>query len=565
MWSTVCLRVETVMATFASKARVPVPPGPTRPKSSVVRQTKGSTREVRSTATTPTNKKNNLTAVAGHSKSDSNISAAFHKLKLQDNNHRSVAVSQTKRTLTTTRKSKSTDCNTIEDIARFILNKRCKNIVVMAGAGISTPSGIPDFRTPGTGLYDNLKKYRIPYPEAIFDIDYLLRDARPFFTLAKELYPGNYSPNYVHYFVRMLHEKGLLLRMYTQNIDGLERLAGIPASKLVEAHGTFATSSCVRCRLKHSSDEIKDKIMTGKVPRCKAPVCTGIVKPDIVFFGEDLPKRFYYYLKDFPQCDLLVVMGTSLEVYPFAGIVDSTRSYIPRLLINMNAVGPFARNSRFNDVVEVGDIVEGVKKFARVLGWKKAMDDLIIEQCENKKDEDNSKVESDEASMSSTTGITSENNQGVNKENNNVKNGVVEPSSNVKHCDSSVKDQANAPVTSKNSGIETKLTSQTNPTRKVLPNSSAGPSSTQNRTYGTSASSAKRSAVVQESVADLSLGRNVYSHTVKNKVTLPKISTHQSKRTFNYVSNGHRVKLAPPHSSSSSSDSEDSSSTTSSD
>ena len=80
------------------------------------------------------------------------------------------------------------------------------------------------FRTPGTGLYDNLQQYRIPYPEAIFDIDFFHHNPKPFFTLAKELYPtGKYRPNFIHYFVRLLHDKGMLLRMYTQNIDGLER------------------------------------------------------------------------------------------------------------------------------------------------------------------------------------------------------------------------------------------------------------------------------------------------------------------------------------------------------
>lgn len=79
-------------------------------------------------------------------------------------------------------------------------------------------------RTPGTGLYDNLRQYRIPYPQAIFDIDYFSRCPKPFYTLAKELYPtGRHRPNYVHYFLRLLYEKGILLRIYTQNIDGLER------------------------------------------------------------------------------------------------------------------------------------------------------------------------------------------------------------------------------------------------------------------------------------------------------------------------------------------------------
>lgn len=81
----------------------------------------------------------------------------------------------------------------------------------------------PPIRTPGTGLYANLEKYNVPYPEAVFNIDYFSDDPRPFFSLAKELYPGRHRPNYIHYFIRMLHQKGLLLRMYTQNIDGLEK------------------------------------------------------------------------------------------------------------------------------------------------------------------------------------------------------------------------------------------------------------------------------------------------------------------------------------------------------
>ncbi|XP_037257524.1 NAD-dependent protein deacetylase sirtuin-3, mitochondrial isoform X2 [Falco rusticolus] len=112
---------------------------------------------------------------------------------------------------------------TLRDVAELIQKKECRRVVVMAGAGISTPSGIPDFRSPGSGLYSNLEQYNIPYPEAIFELMYFFVNPKPFFTLAKELYPGNYRPNYTHYFLRLLHDKGLLLRLYTQNIDGLER------------------------------------------------------------------------------------------------------------------------------------------------------------------------------------------------------------------------------------------------------------------------------------------------------------------------------------------------------
>lgn len=120
----------------------------------------------------------------------------------------------------------------------------------MVGAGISTSAGIPDFRSKGTGLYHNLKKYNLPYPTAIFEVDYFRKQPKPFFSLAKELYPGNFKPTPCHYFIKLLCEKGLLLRHYTQNIDTLERIAGVPGEKLVEAHGTFHTNHCINKRCK---------------------------------------------------------------------------------------------------------------------------------------------------------------------------------------------------------------------------------------------------------------------------------------------------------------------------
>jgi NAD-dependent deacetylase sirtuin 3 len=135
----------------------------------------------------------------------------------------------------------------LKDIAEMLRHGQCHHVIVMAGAGISTSSGIPDFRTPGTGLYDNLQKYRIPHPTAIFEMNYFLYNPKPFFCLAKELYPGRYKPNVVHYFLKLLDTKGVLLRAWTQNIDGLERMAGVPPKKLVEAHGSFNTASCTRC------------------------------------------------------------------------------------------------------------------------------------------------------------------------------------------------------------------------------------------------------------------------------------------------------------------------------
>ncbi|XP_069484366.1 NAD-dependent protein deacetylase sirtuin-3-like isoform X2 [Ambystoma mexicanum] len=267
----------------------------------------------------------------------------------------------------------------LTDVADLILHGTCKKVIVMAGAGISTSSGIPDFRTPGTGLYDNLVQYNIPYPEAIFDINYFTNNPRPFFSLAKELYPGKYKPNYVHYFVRMLHEKGCLLRLYTQNIDGLERMAGIPPDKIVEAHGSFLTASCHLCYTPFPAKEAQESIVNGNIPRCS--FCSGIVKPDIVFFGEDLPKRFYEFSKDFANADLLIVMGTSLEIEPFASMVNSVKPNVPRLLLNRNVVGPFKKKPLKNtDVAEVGELTEILKMFAQALHWTKEIEELMDTQ-----------------------------------------------------------------------------------------------------------------------------------------------------------------------------------------
>ncbi|XP_059190535.1 NAD-dependent protein deacetylase sirtuin-3, mitochondrial [Centropristis striata] len=275
--------------------------------------------------------------------------------------------------------AKSASRGGLVSVARLLKLGRCKNVVVVAGAGISTASGIPDFRTPGTGLYANLEKYNIPYPEAIFNIDYFSNDPQPFFSLAKALYPGSHRPNYIHYFIRMLHHKGLLLRMYTQNIDGLEKVCGIPDDKLVEAHGSFATASCHLCYTTYPAEEAKHAIMNGNVPICT--FCAATVKPDVVFFGEDLPQTYFLHTKDFPKADLLIIMGTSLQIEPFASLVNTVRSTVPRLLLNRHAVGPFEKVPlRRGDHVELGDLEETVRRFAEMLGWSDEIEELMRSQ-----------------------------------------------------------------------------------------------------------------------------------------------------------------------------------------
>ena len=104
--------------------------------------------------------------------------------------------------------------------------------------------------------------------------------------MTKELYPGKYRPTLTHSFIKLLSDKGLLGLCFTQNIDTLERRAGIPAGKIIEAHGSFATQRCIECKRPFSDTEMKEVVEEERIPKCKS--CKGLVKPDIVFFGESV-------------------------------------------------------------------------------------------------------------------------------------------------------------------------------------------------------------------------------------------------------------------------------------
>eukprot|EP00553_Chaetoceros_curvisetus_P001322 CAMPEP_0204620258 /NCGR_PEP_ID=MMETSP0717-20131115/6347_1 /ASSEMBLY_ACC=CAM_ASM_000666 /TAXON_ID=230516 /ORGANISM="Chaetoceros curvisetus" /LENGTH=391 /DNA_ID=CAMNT_0051634417 /DNA_START=282 /DNA_END=1457 /DNA_ORIENTATION=- len=274
---------------------------------------------------------------------------------------------------------------TLEKIAEWISSGKIKRITVLSGAGVSCSAGIPDFRTPGSGLYDNLEKYNLPYPEAVFDLGFYQDNPMPFVSLAKELWPGmKHSPTLTHSFVAMLDEKGLLLRNYTQNIDGLELLAGVSEEKVVECHGHFRTSSCIACGIPFDGIEARNRIVIdGEAPICKK--CNGLVKPDIVFFGESLPVRFKHSLHgDLGVTDLLIVMGTSLNVAPVSLIPEMIKSTTPRILFNRELVGDFAppgTPGNHRDIYECGDVDDSVRKLCSLLGWE---DELLAKNEESK-------------------------------------------------------------------------------------------------------------------------------------------------------------------------------------
>ena len=240
--------------------------------------------------------------------------------------------------------------------------------VAQTGAGISTSAGIPDFRSPDTGLYANLARLNLPFAEAVFELSYFRQNPLPFYTLAHELYPGRFRPTIAHSFISLLHQKGKLLKLFTQNIDCLEREAGVPGDMIIEAHGSFATQRCIECRTEFPDGLMRKAVNAKEVPLCTRPSCQGLVKPDIVFFGEALPESFHRNRGLPAIADLAIVMGTSLSVQPFASLPSFVSEETPRVLINLERVGGLG--SRPDDVLLLGDCDDGVRKLADALGWR---------------------------------------------------------------------------------------------------------------------------------------------------------------------------------------------------
>lgn len=260
---------------------------------------------------------------------------------------------------------------TLSSVAKYIKDGRAKKIVVLTGAGISTSAGIPDFRSPETGLYANLARLDLPYAEAVFDISYFRQNPEPFYVLAHELFPGSYRPTITHSFIALLNDKGLLLKLFTQNIDCLEREAGVTDDMIVEAHGSFATQRCIECATPYDDGAMKEAISNKNVPKCER--CKGLVKPDIVFFGEGLPAKFFESREVIAQADLAIIMGTSLSVAPFAHLPQLIQDNVPRLLINMERVGDLG--TRLDDVIQLGACDDGIRELARELGWLQELEE----------------------------------------------------------------------------------------------------------------------------------------------------------------------------------------------
>ncbi len=201
---------------------------------------------------------------------------------------------------------------TIEFVADLF--RQAKRAVVLTGAGISTPSNIPDFRSAGTGLWSRDEPMEVASqntfraaPEKFYNW---------FRPLARHIFLA--QPNPAHVALAELERAGHLHSIVTQNIDTLHQKAG--SRHVIEMHGTMATLSCTECYHKADANVfLTDFIENGTIPRC--PLCHAILKPDVILFGEQLPQKAWLEAQqEARRCDLMLVAGSSLEVLPVAGL-----------------------------------------------------------------------------------------------------------------------------------------------------------------------------------------------------------------------------------------------------
>jgi NAD-dependent deacetylase len=237
----------------------------------------------------------------------------------------------------------STDAARVAELLRA-----SERTVVLTGAGISVPSGIPDFRTPGTGLWENVD------PMEVAHIDAWRRDPDRFWSFYGQRFASltDKVPNEAHQAIAELERRGLVRGVITQNIDRLHRLAG--SRHLIEVHGSIEWSICMDCRGKLPIERVVELLEAGEgAPEC--PACMVPLKPDVVLFGELLPERALTEAHALAMdADLMLCVGSSLEVYPVAGLPAITSGAGGRLVLVTQGPTPYDRDA---EVKLGGDVV----------------------------------------------------------------------------------------------------------------------------------------------------------------------------------------------------------------
>jgi NAD-dependent deacetylase len=233
-----------------------------------------------------------------------------------------------------------------EELAELIRDS--EHVVALTGAGVSVPSGIPDFRTPGKGLWAKVD------PMAVATIDAFHRDTTRFWEFYRPRFHAlsDKEPNPAHDALAELEARGVLRAVVTQNIDLLHRKSG--SKRVIEVHGSIATSSCTSCAAAYRLQEVESLFDADGIATCTC--CAGKVKPDVVLFGELLPEAAMAEASELcSQADLLICVGSSLEVYPVAGLPRLTMDNGGRIAIVTKSSTPYDDDAT---VLLDGDVVE---------------------------------------------------------------------------------------------------------------------------------------------------------------------------------------------------------------
>jgi NAD-dependent deacetylase len=219
-----------------------------------------------------------------------------------------------------------------DQLAQLI--RESERTVALTGAGISVPSGIPDFRTPGKGLWEEVD------PMTVATIDAFHRDTKRFWDFYRPRFHvlADKQPNPAHEALVELERRGLLNAVITQNIDRLHRKAG--SARVIEVHGSIATASCTSCAASYPLEQVEALFDPDGVATCAG--CAGKVKPDVVLFGELLPRDAIEEAERLcAGADLLLCVGSSLEVHPVAGLPGLTLEEGGRLAIVTQGSTPY--------------------------------------------------------------------------------------------------------------------------------------------------------------------------------------------------------------------------------
>ncbi len=249
------------------------------------------------------------------------------------------------------------DPHAIVRAARLL--RRARYAVALTGAGISTPSGIPDFRSPATGLWEGVDPFEVAslyafrrHPEAFYNW------IRP---LAEILFQAR--PNPGHLALARLEASGYLEAVITQNIDNLHQDAG--STEVLEVHGHLRRATCIDCyRSRATVNLLRAFLASGKIPRC--PACGGVIKPDVVLFGEQLPAEVVNAaMKHVASADLMLVAGSSLEVAPVSQLPMRVHRQGGRLIV-VNLGSTYVDDAA--EVVIHGDVARVLPRIARACG-----------------------------------------------------------------------------------------------------------------------------------------------------------------------------------------------------